>query len=149
MDLVEVDPVADPPVCRIMDYGKYRYERTIRQKEARKKQTLITFKEMKMRPKIDPHDYEIKKKHIRRFLESGHKVKVTIMFRGREMNHTDLGERLLVKLAGEVADLGTVEMPAKLDGRNMLMVLTPMVLHRRGDNLKSRERSVEREGVGE
>ncbi len=140
LDLVEVDPVANPPVCRIMDYGKYKYEQTIKLKEARKKQTLITFKEMKMRPKIDQHDYEIKMKHVRRFLEAGNKVKVTIMFRGREMSHVDLGERLLQKLAEDVSDLGSVESPAKLDGRNMLMILTPQVLHRRGDHLSKKEK---------
>ncbi len=141
LDLVEVDPVANPPVCRIMDYGKYRYEQTIKLKEARKKQTLITFKEMKMRPKIDQHDYEVKMKHVRRFLEAGNKVKVTIMFRGREMSHVDLGERLLEKLAEDVSDLGSVESPAKLDGRNMLMILTPQVLHRRGDHQSRKEKS--------
>jgi translation initiation factor IF-3 len=141
LDLVEVDPRADPPVCRVMDYGKYRYEQTIRQKEARKKQTLVTFKEMKMRPKIDHHDYDIKTKHIRRFLEAGHKVKVTVMFRGREMSHTDLGEKLLKRLAEEISDLGTVESQPKLDGRNMVMILNPVHTYRRGETHPSTRRN--------
>lgn len=125
LDLVEVAPQAQPPVCKIMDYGKYRYEQTVKMKEARKKQSVVVYKEMKMRPKIDRHDYEIKKKHIVRFLESGYKVKVTIMFRGREMSHTELGMNLLEQLAEELADIGVVESNAKLDGRNMQMIMAP------------------------
>jgi translation initiation factor IF-3 len=125
LDLVEVAPQADPPVCRIMDYGKYKYEQDQRQKEARKKQSLIIVKEMKMRPKIDRHDYETKKGHVVRFLRQGAKVKVTIMFRGREMAHQDLGRRLLDKLAVDVADIAKVDTPPKVDGRNMTMVLGP------------------------
>lgn len=151
LDLVEVDPRANPPVCRVMDYGKYRYEQTIRQKEARKKQTLVTFKEMKMRPKIDQHDYDIKTRHIRRFLEAGHKVKVTVMFRGREMSHTELGEKLLAKLSEDIQDLGTVESQPKLDGRNMVMVINPIHTHRRGDThpsvRRSREESEEKQNA--
>jgi translation initiation factor IF-3 len=126
LDLVEVAPQAQPPVCKIMDYGKYRYEQTVKMKEARKKQSVVSYKEMKMRPKIDRHDYEIKKKHIERFLTSGYKVKVTIMFRGREMSHTELGRNLLEQLAEELADLGTVESEPKLDGRNMQMIVAPI-----------------------
>lgn len=126
LDLVEVAPQADPPVCKVMDYGKYRYEQSIKEREARKKQTVITYKEMKMRPKIDVHDYEVKKRHIERFLKSGHKVKVTVMFRGREMSHTELGLNLLKRLAEEVSELGTVESEPKLDGRNMQMILAPV-----------------------
>ncbi len=126
LDLVEVAPLADPPVCKIMDYGKYRYEQTVKMKEARKKQAVVSYKEMKMRPKIDRHDYEIKKRHIERFLKAGHKVKVTVMFRGREMSHTDLGFNLLQQLAEEVSELGTVESEPKLEGRNMQMILTPL-----------------------
>jgi translation initiation factor IF-3 len=125
LDLVEVAPQADPPVCRIMDYGKYKYEQDQRQKEARKKQSLIIVKEMKMRPKIDRHDYETKKGHVVRFLRQGAKVKVTIMFRGREMAHQDLGRKLLDKLAVDVADIAKVDTPPKVDGRNMTMVLGP------------------------
>jgi translation initiation factor IF-3 len=126
LDLVEVAPQAQPPVCKIMDYGKYRYEQTVKMKEARKKQSVVQYKEMKMRPKIDRHDYEIKRKHIIRFLNSGYKVKVTIMFRGREMSHTELGRNLLDQLAEELQDLGVVESAPKLDGRNMQMVMAPL-----------------------
>jgi translation initiation factor IF-3 len=125
LDLVEVADQADPPVCRIMDYGKYKYEQAVRQKEARKKQSLIVVKEMKMRPKIDRHDYETKKGHVVRFLRLGAKVKVTIMFRGREMQHTELGRKLLDRLAQDVSDIAKVDTPPKVDGRNMTMVLGP------------------------
>jgi translation initiation factor IF-3 len=125
LDLVEVAAKADPPVCRIMDYGKYKYEQDQRHKEARKKQSLIVVKEMKMRPKIDSHDYETKKGHVVRFLRQGAKVKVTIMFRGREMAHQQLGRRLLDRLAEEVQDIAKIDAPPKVDGRNMMMVLSP------------------------
>lgn len=125
LDLVEVAPQANPPVCRIMDYGKYRYEQEQKAKRARKHQANLVIKEMKMRPKIDVHDYETKKKHVVRFLEAGHKVKMTIMFRGREMTHTELGRKLLERLAADVEHLATVESPPKQDGRNMLMMLAP------------------------
>ena len=125
LDLVEVAPQADPPVCRIMDYGKYKYEQDVKQREARKKQTNIVVKEMKMRPKIDKHDYETKKGHVVRFLHQGAKVKVTIMFRGRETSRSELGQRLLDQLAEDVSDIAKIDTPAKLDGRNMTMVLGP------------------------
>ncbi len=125
LDLVEVAPQADPPVCRIMDYGKFKYEEDQRHKLARKKHSLIVVKEMKMRPKIDRHDYETKKGHVVRFLRLGAKVKTTIMFRGREMAHADLGRKLLDRLAEDVAEIAKVDVPPKLDGRNMTMVLTP------------------------
>ena len=102
LDLVEVAPQANPPVCRIMDYGKYKYERDIRQKEARKKQSRIDVKEIKFRPKIDPHDYDTKKGHVERFLKAGQRVKVTIMFRGREMAHTELGRKILDRLVEDL-----------------------------------------------
>lgn len=124
---MEVAPQADPPVCRIMDYGKYRYEQTQKMKRAKKHSATMMLKEMKLRPKIDSHDYEVKKKHIVRFLEDGAKVKVTIMFRGREMAHTDLGRKLLDRIVEEVSELGKVEAYPKLDGRNMIMVLAPIV----------------------
>jgi len=127
LDLVEVAPQADPPVCRIMDYGKYRYEQTQKMKRAKKHSATMMLKEMKLRPKIDSHDYEVKKKHIVRFLEDGAKVKVTIMFRGRELAHTDLGRKLLDRIVEEVSELGKVEAYPKLDGRNMIMVLAPIV----------------------
>jgi translation initiation factor IF-3 len=125
LDLVEVAAQADPPVCRIMDYGKYKYEQAVRQREARKKQSHIVVKEMKMRPKIDRHDYETKKGHVVRFLRQGAKVKVTIMFRGREMIHPEIGQRLLERLSNDVSDIAKVEADPKLDGRNMTMVLGP------------------------
>jgi translation initiation factor IF-3 len=126
LDLVEVAPMASPPVCRIMDYGKFKYERDVRQKEARKRQIRVEVKEMKMRPKIDPHDYATKKGHIERFLKAGAKVKVTIMFRGREMAHTELGRRLLDRLTEDLKELATVESFPKLDGRNMVMLFSPL-----------------------
>jgi translation initiation factor IF-3 len=125
LDLVEVAPQANPPVCRIMDYGKYKYERAMRQKEARKKQARVEVKEIKFRPKIDRHDYETKKGHVIRFLNAGARVKVTIMFRGREMAHTELGTRILDRLVEDLDRLATVDQPAKLDGRNMVMVIAP------------------------
>ena len=125
LDLVEVAPQAVPPVCRIMDYGKFKYERDVRQKEARKKQSRIDVKEIKFRPKIDRHDYETKKGHVVRFLKAGARVKVTIMFRGREMAHTELGRKILDRLVEDLTDLATVDTMPKLDGRNMVMVLAP------------------------
>jgi len=126
LDLVEVAPQAQPPVCRIMDYGKFKYERAVQLKEARKRQARVEVKEIKMRPKIDPHDYGIKKGHVVRFLQSGARVKVTIMFRGREMAHTELGRKLLDRLTGDLQELATVETYPKLDGRNMVMLLAPL-----------------------
>jgi translation initiation factor IF-3 len=125
LDLVEVAPQADPPVCRIMDYGKYKYERDIRQKEARKKQSRVEVKEIKFRPKIDRHDYATKKGHVERFLKAGAKVKITIMFRGREMAHTDLGRKILDQLIAELGDTILVESMPKQEGRNMIMVIAP------------------------
>ena len=126
LDLVEVAPQENPPVCRIMDYGKFKYERAVRQKEARKRQARIEVKEIKFRPKIDRHDYDTKKGHVIRFLQAGARVKVTIMFRGREMAHTELGQRILERLTEDVKELATVDAPSKLDGRNMIMVLAPV-----------------------
>jgi len=125
LDLVEVAPQANPPVCRIMDYGKFKYERDVRQKEARKKQSRSGLKEIKFRPKIDPHDYNTKMGHVGRFLKGGNKVKVTIMFRGREMAHTDLGRRILDRVVGDLGDSVIVESMPKQEGRNMIMVITP------------------------
>lgn len=125
LDLVEVAPDARPPVCKIMDYGKFKYETAQKARESRKNQQQTVIKEQKLRPKIDDHDYETKKGHVMRFLEAGSKVKVTIMFRGREQSRPELGYRLLQRLAGDVADLGFVETSAKQDGRNMTMVLAP------------------------
>ena len=125
LDLVEVAPQADPPVCRIMDYGKFKYERDVRQKEARKKQSRTGLKEIKFRPKIDPHDYATKKGHVVRFLNGGHKVKITIMFRGREMAHTDLGRKILDRLVADLGESIVVESFPKQEGRNMIMVIGP------------------------
>src|ERR1700742_195954 len=125
LDLVEVAPQARPPVCRLMDYGKFKYESAQKAREARRNQQLTVIKEQKLRPKIDTHDYETKKGHVRRFLEHGHKVKVTIMFRGREQSRPELGFRLLQRLAQDVEELGFVESSPKQDGRNMIMVVAP------------------------
>jgi translation initiation factor IF-3 len=125
LDLVEVAAQADPPVCRIMDYGKWKYEQDQRRKESRKKASNVVIKEMKFRPKIDAHDYDTKMKHVERFLAEGSKVKLTIMFRGREMAHPELGRKILEKVAERVADLAIVESAPRQDGRNMTMVLNP------------------------
>ena len=125
LDLVEVASEADPPVARIMDYGKYRYEQEQKAKLARKHQSQIHVKEIKLRPKIGQHDYETKKGHVVRFLNQRAKVKVTIMFRGRETTHPERGRDLLMRLAEEVAEIGQIESPPLLDGRNMVMVLGP------------------------
>jgi translation initiation factor IF-3 len=125
LDLVEVAPDARPPVCRIMDYGKWRYEQEQKAKQARKHQSTITIKEIKFRPKIDPHDYATKKGHVVRFLKNKDKVKVTIMFRGRELIHPERGEAILMRLADEVKDLAAIESRPNLDGRNMVMMLAP------------------------
>ena len=125
LDLVEVAPQASPPVCRIMDYGKFKYERDVRQKEARKKQSRTGLKEIKFRPKIDPHDYATKKGHVTRFLKAGNKVKITIMFRGREMAHTELGRKILDRLVVDLGEAIVVESMPKQEGRNMIMVISP------------------------
>jgi translation initiation factor IF-3 len=125
LDLVEVAPKAKPPVCRIMDFGKYRYEQQKRDKEAKKKQKVITVKEVKLRPNIEQHDFDVKLKNALRFLDEGNKVKVTIMFRGRELSHPELGRELLRKVAVELKDLVTIERDAKLEGKNMIMILAP------------------------
>jgi translation initiation factor IF-3 len=146
LDLVEVAPQAQPPVCRIMDYGKFKYERDIRQKEARKKQARTELKEIKFRPKIDAHDYATKKGHVDRFLRGGHKVKVTIMFRGREMTHTDLGRKILDRLVNDLGGMVTVESMPKQEGRNMIMVIAP---NRRFLDQQAREKAREAEPEAE
>jgi translation initiation factor IF-3 len=125
LDLVEVADKANPPVCRIMDYGKYKYEAAQRAKESRRKSTNVVVKEMKYRPKIGHGDFDTKTRKVEKFLGEGHKVKVTIMFRGREMQHPELGKRILDEVATDVAHMGRVEVYPKLDGRNMTMVLAP------------------------
>lgn len=124
LDLVEVAPTAKPPVCRIMDFGKYKYEQQKRDKETKKKQKVVTVKEVKLRPNIEDHDFNVKKKNAQRFLEDGDKVKVTIMFRGRELSHPELGRQLLIKMAAELKDITTVEREPKLEGKNMIMILS-------------------------
>lgn len=125
LDLVEVAPQAKPPVCRIMDFGKFKYEQSKREKEAKKKQRIIQVKEVKLRPRIEDHDYSVKAKNAERFLKDGDKVKVTIMFRGREIVHTDLGKKLLDRMAQDMKELCTVERLPKLEGKNMIMILAP------------------------
>lgn len=125
LDLVEIAPTAKPPVCRIMDYGKYRYEQQKREKESRKKQKTFDIKEVKLRPGIEEHDFNVKYKNAVRFLEDGDKVKVTIMFRGRELSHPELGEVLLNKMAEQLKDTAVVERQPKLEGKNMIMIVAP------------------------
>ncbi|MBI1870135.1 MAG: translation initiation factor IF-3 [Chlamydiae bacterium] len=125
LDLVEVAPDADPPVCRIMDFGKFRYEQTKKEKEARKKQHVVKVKEIKFHPNIEDHDYGVKLKHIFEFLKKGNKVKVSLAFRGREFAHMDYGKRVLERLVGDVVEVGAVEQSPKLFGRNMIMIIGP------------------------
>jgi translation initiation factor IF-3 len=141
LDLVEVAPTARPPVCKLMDYGKFKYESALKARESRKNQAQTVIKEIKIRPKIDPHDYGTKKGHVERFLKQGDKVKVTIMFRGREQSRPELGYKLLQQLAGDVEELGFVESQPKQDGRNMIMVIGP---HRKNVEARSASRPTER-----
>ncbi len=124
LDLVEVSPNAEPPVCRIMDYGKYKYQKSKRD-SGKQKQKGSTVKEVKFRPKIDVHDYNFKRDHVERFLQKGAKVRVTIMFRGREMAHTDKGREILDKVAEEMGEIARVDRQPMLEGRNMFMILSP------------------------
>ncbi len=146
LDLVEVAPTARPPVCKLMDYGKFKYENAQKAREARRNQTNVVIKEMKLRPKIDGHDYETKKGHVVRFLAAGDKVKITIMFRGREQHRPELGFRLLQRLSEDVSELGFVESSPKQDGRNMVMVLGP---HRKKAEAKSQLRAEKEEKMAE
>ncbi|MCG0274550.1 MAG: translation initiation factor IF-3 [Thermosediminibacteraceae bacterium] len=125
LDLVKVAPQAKPPVCKIMDYGKYKYEQSKREKEARKNQKVISIKEIRMSPNIEEHDFQVRVKNALRFLEDGNKVKVTIRFRGREITHTQLGEDVLKRLAESVKEKAIVEKPPAIEGRNMVMLLSP------------------------
>ena len=125
LDLVEVAPLANPPVCRIMDYGKWKYEEAQKAKESRRKSSAVSIKEMKYRPKIGTGDFDTKTRKVAEFLGEGHKVKITIMFRGREMQHPELGKKILDHVAEEVVSVGKVEAAPKVDGRNMIMVLAP------------------------
>ncbi|MFH5822609.1 translation initiation factor IF-3 [Georgenia sp. AZ-5] len=137
LDLVEVAPDAHPPVCKLMDYGKFKYESAMKARDARRNQANTVLKEIRFRLKIDPHDYETKKGHVVRFLKGGDKVKVMIMFRGREQSRPEMGMRLLQRLADDVADLGSVESAPRLDGRNMTMVIGP---HKKKAEAKSEQR---------
>lgn len=125
LDLVEVAPNSDPPVCKIMDFGRYKYTMQKKGKEAKRRQKIVELKEVKMRIKIDSHDYEFKKNHAERFLLDGNKAKVTIMFRGREVTHPDLGRKLLDRVANDLMEIGTIEQSPILEGRNMTMILVP------------------------
>jgi translation initiation factor IF-3 len=162
LDLVEVAPMAKPPVAKLMDFGKFKYEAAIKEREARKNQINTVIKEIKLRPKIDPHDYGTKKGHVERFLKGGDKVKVTIMFRGREQSRpelgfrllrrlseevAELGRRLLERLAEDIAELGFVESAPKQDGRNMIMVLGPhkKKAEARAERAADRDREADRE----
>ncbi len=125
LDLVEISPNAEPPVCKIMDFGKYKYETQKRESEARKKQKIIEVKEVKFRPNTDSHDYDVKMRNVFRFLENGDKVKITLRFRGREMAHQNLGRELLERVAADVEELGKVENMPKMEGRQMVMMIGP------------------------
>ncbi|WP_366140060.1 translation initiation factor IF-3 [uncultured Pelagimonas sp.] len=126
LDLVEISPNANPPVCKIMDYGKFKYEQQKRESEARKKQKTIEVKEVKFRPGTDTHDYDVKMRNVFKFLEGGDKVKVTLRFRGREMAHQQLGRELLERVAEDVKDLGKIENMPKMEGRQMVMMIGPL-----------------------
>jgi len=125
LDLVELQPNAEPPVCKILDYGKFKYQAQKRANEARKKQKIIEVKEIKLRPNIDEHDYQVKMRAVQKFLDAGDKVKITLRFRGREMAHIDLGSQLLERVKGEVDEFAKIEANPKMEGRQMIMVLAP------------------------
>ncbi len=127
VDLVEVAPSAKPPVCRLMNYGRFKFEQSKREKESRKKQKIISIKEVKMRPNIEEHDFQVKAKNARKFLTAGDKLKFTIMFRGRQITHPELGEKLCIQLAKELSDISAVEKSPKVEGRNMVMILVPKI----------------------
>lgn len=126
LDLVEISPNANPPVCKIMDFGKYKYETQKRENEARKKQKVIEVKEVKFRPNTDTHDYDVKMKNVFKFLEKGDKVKVTLRFRGREMAHQNLGRELLERVAEDIKEVGKIENMPKMEGRQMVMMIGPL-----------------------
>ena len=144
LDLVEVAPEARPPVCRVLDYSKYKYEQEQKQKQARKHQQNITVREIKFRPKIAQHDYDTKKGHVERFLKSRDKVKVTIMFRGREMAHPERGEMILNRLAEDLGELAVIEQRPQQDGRNMTMLLAPSKVASEDDGAKDNDAGPEK-----
>jgi len=125
LDLVEVAPNASPPVCKILDYGKYRYEQSKREKTAKKRQKIVKIKEIRIRSKIAEHDYQFIKRHIEKFIEEGSKIKVTVAFWGREISHVEIGQEKLQRLANELSEISQLEQPPKLEGRNMVMILSP------------------------
>jgi translation initiation factor IF-3 len=125
LDLVEISPTATPPVCRIMDYGKFRYQQSKKIQDARKSQTTIQIKEIRLRPKTEEHDLEVKVRHIKKFLQQNDKVKITMMFRGREISYADLGKKVMEKLRDALLDVGVIEMQPRLEGRSMIMVIVP------------------------
>ncbi len=124
LDLVEVSSKTNPPVCKIMDFGKYKYELSKKEKSVRKKQQTIQVKEIRLRPKIEGHDYDFKMKHARKFLEDGDKVKITVIFRGRELKHLEFGKELLTKIETDLSDIAKVERPTQVEGRNMILLMT-------------------------
>lgn len=126
LDLVEVSPKSEPPVCRIMDYGKFKYQQSKKAHEAKKKQAIVHIKEVKMRPKTEEHDFQFKLRHIERFLKEGNKTKVTVVFRGRELAHPDFGRNMLGRIAEEIKEWGKIEQSPKFEGRNFIMVLAPL-----------------------
>ncbi len=126
LDLVEVSPKSEPPVCRIMDYGKFKYQQSKKAHDAKKKQAVVHLKEVKMRPKTEEHDFQFKLRHVERFLKEGNKTKITIVFRGRELAHPDLGRNMLNRVTEESKEWGKVEQPPKFEGRNFVMVLAPL-----------------------
>ena len=146
LDLVEIAPNATPPVCRIMDYGKFKYDQAIKAKQARKNQNNIEVKEMKFRPKIDVGDYTTKKKHVLRFLDAGNKVKITIMFRGREMAHPEQGLTILERLADDLKDVAVIESQPKMEGRNMHMLIAPLPSAMAAKKKKKNDSKKEEEG---
>ena len=125
LDLVEVSPTAVPPVCRIMDYGKFKYQQSKKLQEAKKKQVQVVVKEVKLRTKTDEHDLMFKIKHVRRFLEEGNKAKITLMFRGREITHMDLGQKVLERVISELEDIAVIEARPKMEGRSMIVIVSP------------------------
>ena len=138
MDLVEVNPMSKPPVCKIMDYGKFKYEEKKKASEAKKKQVVVQLKEVKLRPKTEEHDYEFKIRNVKRFLEEGNKARITIMFRGREITHRDRGQSILEDVVKDVKDVGVVEQAPRMEGRQMFMILspTPKILQRVRDQAR-------------
>ena len=130
LDLVEVSSKSDPPVCRIMDYGKFKYQQSKKAHDAKKKQAVIHLKEVKMRPKTEDHDFQFKLRHIERFLKEGNKTKVTIVFRGRELAHPDLGRKMISRITEEAKEWGKVEQEAKFEGRNFIMILAPVQIQK-------------------